>query len=78
MSILLSMRTNELRSNQRLLATLSQSMAASASRFTVESSNKTWSYSEIAATKMSMLTFSKQWILCDQWPTTDQRSCAHL
>ena len=45
-------------------------------RLTSQSSNKTWSYSDIAITKIKAFTPSKWWIhflLSDRWPPTSMR-----
>ena len=51
----------------------SNSVKASCIRFTVSSSKRSWSYSEMATRKRIVVTFSKQWIhffRSDRWPPT--------
>lgn len=46
--------------NHLELQILSKSVRASCIRFTVSSSNRSWSYSEMATRKRIVVTFSKQ------------------
>lgn len=61
--------------NHRLLQISSNRSSASYMRFWPDSSYSTWSYSEMAATKMTAVTSSKQWIhflRSLRWPPTSK------
>ena len=81
LSILFNNRTMLVLINHVELQILSNSVRASCNLFTVASSNSIWSYSEIATTKSTAVTFSKQCIhfflsdLCPPTSSTRYVSC---